>query len=137
MLSHQTLRYTDLLQGEQLFSAIHDVGDFIVKRADGEWAYQLAVVIDDIQMQITEVVRGDDLLNSTAAQLLLYEALGATPPAFMHVPLLADETGQRMSKRKGSLTLSAIKEKGVKAQRLIGLLAFSLGILDKPSEVTP
>ncbi len=131
----QTLQYTDLLQGKQFFSSVHDVGDFIVKRADGEWAYQLAVVVDDIAMNITEVVRGDDLLNSTASQLLLYKAFGATPPNFMHVPLLADETGQRMSKRKGSLTLSALKEKSVKAQRLIGLLAFSLGILDKVQEI--
>jgi glutamyl-tRNA synthetase len=132
----QTLSFTDLLQGKQIFSAIHDVGDFIVKRADSEWAYQLAVVVDDVQMQITQVVRGDDLLNSTAAQLLLYEALGATPPTFMHVPLLADETGQRMSKRQGSLTLTSVKANGVRSERVIGLLAFSLGFLEEPQEVS-
>jgi glutamyl-tRNA synthetase len=131
----QTIRYTDLLQGDQLFSTLHDVGDFIVKRADGEWAYQLAVVVDDIDMHITDVVRGDDLLTSTAAQLLLYETLNKPPPAFMHVPLLADETGQRMSKRKGSLTLTSLKEQGIKPERLTGLLAFSLGFLDKPQEI--
>ncbi len=130
------ITFTDLLAGQQTFNALHDVGDFIVKRADGEWAYQLAVV-DDIAMNISEVVRGDDLLHSTAAQLLLYEALGATPPAFLHVPLLADETGQRMSKRKGSLTLTALKEQGVQPERLVGLLAFSLGFLDEPIEVMP
>lgn len=131
----QTLSYTDLLRGEQRFCAIHDVGDFIVKRADGEWAYQLAVVVDDIHMRITEVLRGDDLLPSTAAQLLLYKALEVIPPKFLHVPLLADQTGQRMSKRTGALTLSSLKEKRVKAQRLVGLLAFSLGILEQPEEV--
>ena len=70
--------FTDLLQGEQTFQ----VGDFVVKRADGEWAYQLAVVVDDIAMNITEVVRGADLLESTAAQILLYRALDAAPPVF-------------------------------------------------------
>ena len=127
----------DAVYGKRLFSALHEVGDFVVKRADGEWAYQLAVVVDDIAMKISEVVRGEDLLQSSAAQLLLYEALGATPPNFAHVPLLADETGLRMSKRKGSLTLSALKGKGAKPERLVGLLAFSLGFLDKPSKVTP
>ncbi len=134
---HKTLELNDLLRGKEFFSTRHDVGDFVIKRADGEWAYQLAVVVDDIAMNITEVVRGDDLLNSTAAQLLLYEALGKVPPTFMHVPLLADETGQRMSKRKGSLTLTALKERGVKPQRVVGLLAFSLGMLDELREVTP
>jgi glutamyl-tRNA synthetase len=134
---NKTIRLEDNICGGQLFSALHEVGDFVVKRADGEWAYQLAVLVDDIAMNITEVVRGEDLLPSTAAQLLLYEALGATPPTFAHVPLLADETGQRMSKRKGSLTLTALKNADVKPERLVGLLAFSLGLLDKPREVVP
>ena len=111
--------FTDLLQGEQTFQP----GDFVVKRADGEWAYQLAVVVDDIAMNISEVVRGADLLESTAAQLLLYRALDATPPTFLHVPLLLDKTGERMAKRKGSLTLTALKEQGVKPERVVGLLA--------------
>lgn len=131
------VRLEDSLCGLQLFSALSEVGDFVVKRADGEWAYQLAVVVDDIAMNITEVVRGEDLLQSTAAQLLLYEALGATPPTFVHVPLLADETGLRMSKRKGSLTLSSLDENGVKPKRLVGLLAFSLGLLEEPEEIMP
>jgi glutamyl-tRNA synthetase len=133
----KTIRLEDSFCGLQLFSALNEVGDFVVKRADGEWAYQLAVVVDDIAMNISEVVRGEDLLQSTAAQLLLYEALAATPPAFSHVPLLADETGVRMSKRKGSLTLTSLRDNGVKPQRLVGLLAFSLGLLEKPKEVRP
>ncbi len=132
----KTPEFNDLLSGKKFFSARHDVGDFVVRRADGEWAYQLAVVVDDIAMNITEVVRGDDLLGSTAAQLLLYEALGKAPPTFMHVPLVADESGQRMSKRKGSLTLTSLKEAGVKARRVIGLLAFSMGFLGTLEEVT-
>jgi glutamyl-tRNA synthetase len=133
----KTVRLEDSLCGLQLFSALHDVGDFVVRRADGEWAYQLAVVVDDIAMNISEVVRGEDLLQSTAAQLLLYEALDATPPTFLHVPLLADETGSRMSKRKGSLTLTSLRENGVEPERLVGLLAFSLGLLEEPKEVMP
>lgn len=136
-VSDKTIRLEDSVYGLQLFSALHDVGDFVVKRADGEWAYQLAVVVDDIAMDITEVVRGEDLLQSTAAQLLLYEALGATPPTFAHVPLLADGTGLRMSKRKGSLTLTSLKDGGVRPERLVGLLAFSLGLLEEPQEVMP
>jgi glutamyl-tRNA synthetase len=134
---NKTIRLEDSVHGLQFFSALHDVGDFVVKRADGEWAYQLAVVVDDIAMAITEVVRGEDLLQSTAAQLLLYEALEAAPPIFAHIPLLADETGLRMSKRKGSLTLTSLKENGVKPERLVGLLAFSLGLLEQPQEVMP
>ena len=107
-------------------------GDFVVQRADGAWAYQLAVVVDDIAMKITHVLRGDDLLPSTGAQLLLYRALGAEPPTFAHVPLLLDTDGTRMAKRKGSLTLTALREAGVKPERVVGLLAYSLGFLGEP-----
>ncbi|MGL4610687.1 MAG: tRNA glutamyl-Q(34) synthetase GluQRS [Trueperaceae bacterium] len=127
----------DAILGHHIFRTLHDLGDFVVKRADGEWAYQLAVVVDDIAMNITEVVRGEDLLQSTAVQLLLYEAFGVTPPTFAHVPLLLDETGSRMSKRRGSLTLSVLRDEGVKPERLIGLLAFSLGFLKEPEAITP
>ena len=124
--------FNDLLQGEQSQS----IGDFIVKRSDGEWAYQLAVVADDIAMGITEVVRGDDLLQSTAAQLLLYRALGAKPPTFLHVPLLLDGTGERMAKRKGSLTLTSLKEGGAQPQRVVGLLAHTLGLIPEPAALS-
>ncbi|HHO56083.1 MAG TPA: tRNA glutamyl-Q(34) synthetase GluQRS, partial [Trueperaceae bacterium] len=120
------VEFEDILYGKQEFT----VGDFIVKRADNEWAYQLAVVVDDIAMGITEVVRGADLLESTAAQILLYQALGAKIPKFMHLPLLNDKDG-RMAKRKGSLTISELKNKGIKAERIVGLLAYSLGLVEK------
>jgi glutamyl-tRNA synthetase len=121
------------MAGEQRFDAI---GDFVVRRADGQWAYQLAVVVDDIAMNITHVLRGDDLLPSTGAQLLLYDAFGAAPPEFLHLPLLLDSSGARMAKRKGSLTLTALREAGVKLERVVGLLAYSLGLLDEPAEVS-
>lgn len=129
----QTVAFTDLLAGQQRFDA---VGDFVVRRADGQWAYQLAVVVDDIAMNITHVLRGDDLLPSTGAQLLLYNAFGAAPPEFLHLPLLLDSSGARMAKRKGSLTLTALREAGVKPKRVVGLLAYSLGLLKEPAELS-
>lgn len=128
----QTKSFQDNFLGKQRF----EVGDFIVKRADGEWAYQLAVVVDDIGMQISHVLRGDDLLSSTATQLLLYEALDAALPSFSHVPLLLDASGERMAKRKGSLTLSALMEKRVSNKRVIGLLSYSLGLSQELQELS-
>ncbi|HEX7022034.1 MAG TPA: tRNA glutamyl-Q(34) synthetase GluQRS [Trueperaceae bacterium] len=133
----RTLRFVDVLAGPQRVEAGAEVGDFVLRRADQQWAYQLAVVVDDIAMNITEVVRGDDLLPSTAAQLLLYEALGATPPRFLHVPLLLDPEGERMAKRKGSLTLSALQEANVGPKRVVGFLAYSLGLLPARAEASP
>ena len=129
----QTLILNDEVLGNVTLNPA-DTGDFVVRRADGEWAYQLAVVVDDIAMKITHVLRGDDLLPSTGAQLLLYRALGAKPPAFAHVPLLLGVDGTRLAKRKGSLTLSALEEAGVRPERVVGLLAFTLGLSGKPLE---
>lgn len=123
----RTLELRNEILGTVTLNPTEDTGDFVVKRADGEWAYQLAVVVDDSAMQISHVLRGDDLLPSTGAQLLLYEALGQTPPRFTHVPLLLDSGGKRMAKRRGSLTLSALREAGVRPERVVGLLGYSLG----------
>ncbi len=130
----QTLTLYDEVLGDVSLNPAEDVGDFVVQRADGAWAYQLAVVVDDIAMNITQVLRGDDLLPSTGAQLLLYRALGAAPPTFAHVPLLLDKDGTRLAKRKGSLTLTALRAAGVKPERVVGLLAYSLGLTEKPQE---
>ncbi len=124
--------FSDLLQGEQK----QPVGDFIVRRADGEWAYQLAVVVDDIAMNISEVVRGSDLLESAAAQLLLYDALEATPPQFLHLPLLLGAQGERLAKRRGALTLKALKERDIHPERVVGLLAYTLGLTESLDERT-
>jgi len=90
-----------------------DFGDFVIWRKDDIPAYQLAVVADDAAMQITEVVRGEDLLTSTFRQLLLYRALGLQPPAFYHCPLVTDEKGQRLAKRHAALSLRELRAKGV------------------------
>lgn len=117
--------FVDLLQGPQAY----EVGDFVVLRADGEWAYQLAVVADDLAMAITDVVRGADLLPSTSAQVWLYQLLNRVPPQFLHVPLLQDAQGLRLSKRSGSLTLAEIQKSGVQPQLVLGFLAHSLGLI--------
>jgi glutamyl-tRNA synthetase len=104
--------------GLQNFIAGKHFGDFVVWRHDGLPSYQLAVVVDDATMRITEVVRGADLLLSTARQLLLYRALGLTPPAFFHCPLMTDETGVRLAKRHDALSLRRLREQGVSPESL-------------------
>lgn len=105
----EKVSFTDGCEGFQTFVAGRDFGDFIVWRHDGLPSYQFAAVIDDHNMRITEVVRGADLLRSTARQLLLYRALGMTPPAFFHCPLLTDANGVRLAKRDGALSLHALR----------------------------
>ena len=92
-------------------------------------------MVDDAAMGVTEVVRGDDLIPSTPRQLLLYRALGLTPPAFAHVPLVVGEDGRRLAKRHGDTRLSALRGAGVKPEALVGLLAWSCGWLDRPEPV--
>ena len=108
----ETVSFTDGNFGPQQFVAGRDFGDFVVWRHDDVPAYQLAVVADDAAMQITEVVRGADLLKSTARQLLLYRALGMQPPAFYHCPLMTDASGVRLAKRHDALSLRALRNRG-------------------------
>lgn len=108
------------------------LGDFVVKRADGQFSYQLAVVVDDAAMEITDVLRGADLLDSTPRQLVLYELLEAAPPSFCHVPLLCGPEGGRLSKRDRSLSLATLRAAGIPPERLIGHLAYAAGLLDRP-----
>jgi glutamyl-tRNA synthetase len=108
----ETIVFQDGCCGEVARVAGRDFGDFVVWRRDDVPAYELAVVADDIAMGITEVVRGEDLLTSTARQLLLYRALGAEPPAFYHCPLVRDASGRRLAKRDASLSIRALREAG-------------------------
>jgi glutamyl/glutaminyl-tRNA synthetase len=110
--------FDDVRYGRQEFIAGKDFGDFIVWRHDDLPAYQLAVVVDDAAMGITEVVRGEDLLRSTARQLLLYRALGLTPPQFYHCPLVTDAAGVRLAKRHDSLSLRALRGSGAQPETL-------------------
>jgi glutamyl/glutaminyl-tRNA synthetase len=114
----EQMSFIDQRLGAQTAVAGRDFGDFVVWRRDDVPAYQLAVVADDIQMKITEVVRGEDLLTSTFRQLLLYRALGAQPPAFFHAPLVRDESGNRLAKRDGALSLRALRAAGATPEQL-------------------
>ena len=108
----ETVSFVDAHLGPQQFVAGKDFGDFIVWRHDNIPAYQLAVVVDDSQMQITEVVRGADLLVSTARQILVYRALRLPPPGFFHCDLLTDENGVRLAKRHDALSLRTLRAQG-------------------------
>lgn len=108
----EVIRFCDAHRGDQKFVAGKDFGDFVVWRPDDVPAYQLACVVDDAAMQITEVVRGADLLVSTARQILLYRALGLTPPAFYHSDLMRDERGERLAKRHDALALRSLRNAG-------------------------
>jgi glutamyl/glutaminyl-tRNA synthetase len=114
----QAVSFEDGNLGFQSFVAGKDFGDFVVWRPDDVPAYQLAVVVDDAAMQITEVVRGEDLLCSTARQVLLYRALGMQPPAFFHCPLMRDETGARLAKRNDALSLRALRLQGISPEEV-------------------
>ncbi|MGZ0657313.1 tRNA glutamyl-Q(34) synthetase GluQRS [Coraliomargarita sp. W4R72] len=112
------IEFDDGRLGPCAFTSLRDFGDFLVWRKDGVPAYELAVVVDDAAMQISEVVRGEDLLISTARQILLYEALGLKAPAFYHTPLLCDTTGQRLAKRNRALTLRELRAAGQQPENL-------------------
>ena len=111
-------------------------GDFVLQRADGLFSYQLAVVVDDIAMAISEVVRGDDLAGCTGWQLALYEALGATPPAFVHLPLLLGPDGKRLAKRHASGAVDSYREQGVSPERVVGFLAQSAGLVPRGTAIS-
>ena len=125
----KTVEFTDLVQGEYSQNLKTECGDFIVRRADGVYAYQLAVVADDALSGVTEVVRGRDLLSSAPRQLYLYELLGFKAPKFAHVPLLTDENGERLSKREGRSNLEYIRKAYSSPQPIIGMLAYNAGLL--------
>jgi len=107
----EAITFNDLNLGKKTFVAGKGFGDFVVWRSDDVPAYQLACVVDDAAMEITEVVRGEDLLLSTARQLLLYRALGLKAPEFFHCPLMLDENGQRLAKRNDALSLKTLRER--------------------------
>ena len=127
--------FTDGLQGGFSENLARECGDFIIRRADGVYAYQLAVVTDDADGGVTEVVRGMDLLDSTPRQLYLYELLGLQPPEFYHVPLLTAPDGRRLSKREKDLDMGALRENHTPEQ-LLGKLAHLAGLLEKPESVS-
>ncbi len=140
-VSDEVITYNDLHYGEQRVDVKKEIGDFIVRRRDGAWAYQLAVVVDDALMGITEVVRGRDLLQSAGQQIYLGGLLGFPRMQYAHLPLLCNEAGQRLSKRDKSMDLGQLQEHH-SAEDIIGHLAFLAHITDKdepclPSDLIP
>ncbi len=115
----ETIAFRDLNLGEQRYIAGRDFGDFLVWRRDDVPAYQLAVVVDDAAMRITEVVRGADLLKSTARQILLLRALGLPIPEYFHCELVRDSAGARLAKRSDALSIRHLRERGVAPQAVL------------------
>ena len=132
----QVLSFTDGHLGPYSENLAADCGDFIVRRADGGFAYQLAVVVDDALMGVTEVVRGADLLSSTPRQLWLYEILGLKAPAFYHLPLLLAPDGRRLSKRDGDQSLENLRSRYT-PEEVVGRLAYACGLTDTPAPRAP
>lgn len=137
MVPEETICFQDGLQGPCRLHLQEDCGDFILRRSDGVFAYQLAVVVDDGLMGVNQVVRGRDLLSSTPWQLWLQEQLGFPHPEYYHVPLLLAADGRRLSKRDGDMDLGALRASGVSPQSLIGKLAFLAGITDREEALLP
>lgn len=129
--------FDDAVYGPCRQNVARQVGDVVLKRRDGLYAYQLAVVVDDLAMGISEVVRGVDLLASTPRQIQLIEALGGQVPRYAHLPLVLNREGEKLSKRDGALTLRALRAAGVRPEALVGYLAHSLGLRERPRALSP
>ena len=123
-------RFADAVHGEVTQDVEREVGDFIIRCIDGVASYQLAVVVDDALSGVTHVLRGEDLLSSTARQLQLQRALGYSAPIYAHVPLLMQADGKRLAKRDGASTVAGLRELGWSAEKVLGQLALWSGLGD-------
>ena len=130
------VRFQDGNLGRQEFQLAGECGDFILRRSDGVYAYQLAVTVDDALMGVTRVVRGRDLLSSTPWQIWLHHMLGYSPPEYCHVPLLLARDGRRLSKRDRDLDFGALRARYT-PEEVVGLLAWLAGVLDRWERISP
>ncbi|MDR2055199.1 MAG: tRNA glutamyl-Q(34) synthetase GluQRS [Desulfovibrio sp.] len=133
----EEISFTDALRGEERMRLADCGGDFALRRSDGVVSYQLAVTVDDAAMGITEVVRGRDILHSTPRQIVLQRLLGYATPRYAHIPLLLDSEGGRLAKRHQSLTLRGLRQQGVDARRVVGLLSRMAGLNPREKPVNP
>ena len=136
----ETISFVDAIQGPYAQNLASECGDFVLRRSDGVFAYQLVCVVDDIAQGVTQVVRGRDLLGSCARQIYLGGLLGYEPPEYGHVPLLVAPDGRRLAKREKDLDLGALRARGVRAERVVGALACAAGLAragweGRPSEL--
>ena len=133
----QVFEYEDPVAGKVRQRLDEDVGDFVLRRGDGAFSYQVAVVVDDAAMGITHVVRGADLLSSTPRQMWLARALGLPSPTYLHVPMVVASDGSRLSKRTPGGIVREHREAGVEPARIIGALAHGLGLMPTSAPATP
>ena len=126
----EVVSFVDALQGAVTQDVGKEVGDFVIRRADGVASYQLAVVVDDALSGVTDVLRGEDLLSSTPRQILLQQGLGYPPPRYAHVPLLMQADGRRLAKREGASTVAGLRALGWSSQKVLGQLAAWSGLSD-------
>jgi glutamyl-Q tRNA(Asp) synthetase len=134
--SNEVIAFDDMCCGRVEENVAAETGDFIVRRADGVYAYQLAVVVDDAAQEVTQVVRGADLLTSTARQIALQRALGFPTPAYAHLPLVVNEDGSKLGKRDGALPLPSLDEKRVSETLSFALRFLGVDVdLDSPSRM--
>jgi glutamyl-tRNA synthetase len=135
----EIIEFEDGVSGPKRFDAARALGDFVIAKADGTPAYQLAVVVDDAEMGITDIVRGDDLLDSTSRQILIYRALGMTGkiPRYYHLPLIVGPDRLRLAKRHGDSRLCFYRDRGVTADRIVNLLARWCGIDASAASLRP
>lgn len=127
--------FNDLHYGMQRVNLKDECGDFVIRRSDGQWAYQFAVVVDDALMGITRVVRGRDLLSSAAQQQYLFGLLGGDCPEYAHIPLICSENGARLCKRDASLDMEHLRRR-FGARRIIGILGYAAGLLESVQDCT-
>lgn len=132
-----TIVVSDLVAGTHSEVLATECGDFLIRRSDGVFGYQLAVVVDDGAMGVTQVVRGRDLLGSCARQRYLQRCLGLPEVEYAHVPLLVAPDGRRLSKRDHDLDLGVLRDRGVRSERIVGVIAWACGLVDKPTSLRP
>ena len=133
----QIVTWTDQAIGELSEDPSKVCGDFVLQGKNGDYNYQLACVVDDIAMGIPHVLRGEDLLTSTARQILLHRWLGAEPPTFAHVALRVDPSGERLAKSRGSRPIAAVRDEGQDPKEVLGSIAADLGLLEQAEAVVP
>jgi glutamyl-tRNA synthetase len=132
----ERIELVDGIAGPVAQDLAREVGDFVLRRGDGVYAYQLAVVVDDLDQSITHVVRGADLLASAPRQAWLARALGGTPPQYSHVPMVLGPDGARLEKRTRGVTVRELREEGVSPEGIIGAMAHGLGLVPTDAAAT-